>query len=186
MSHYNTRDFQTGKRFRDDSFENAYIHHRQTQNYGLRHDMINQHPQPGSVYPDYDRMNIYSTIKDIEEKHFSEVKKLKKDICDIDDIIYSLKNDREKDRKYIVELEQNLTKERILKEKYKNSEKNLIEKIAWLESSNNDMKMLLDKFSQQIPYSIQISPTNKDKSEQEQQSEQDNSSDSDKEKETSE
>jgi len=185
MSRYNNHDFQPEKRFRDDNYENPY-RNQQTQNYGFRHDMhhdmihqSHQPPQHHSFYPDYDRMNIYSTIKEIEEKHFSEVKRLKNDICKVDDIIYDLKCDREKDAKYIAELEQKLTKERILKEKYKHSEKSLMEKIGWLESSNSDMKSLLDKFSQQIPNSVCISPNNKDNQQlQKQESEQDKNSDS--------
>jgi chorismate mutase len=189
MSRY-SHDFQNenGKRSREDNFENPYTH-QQLQNYrfdpsmthDMRHNMnhstMHLPHQHQPVYHDYDRMNIYSTIKQIEEKHFSEVKKLKDDIDNIDDIIHNLKDERVKNAKYIAEVEQKLAKEIILKEKYKNSEKNLMEKIVWLESSNSDMKSLLDKFSQQIPYSVCISPTNKAK---EENSEQENSSESDK------
>jgi hypothetical protein len=209
MSRY-THDFQnqSGKRSREDNYENAYVH-QQSHNYRFvpdmmhdtrhdtrldtrhdtkhdtrhdtRHDMLHypsqhhsyqqshhssQHLQHQPIY--HDRINIYSIIKEIEDKHFIEVKRLKTDIHNIDDIIEDLKCSREKDAKYITELEQKLAKERILKEKYKNSEKNLMEKIVFLESSNSDMKSLLDKFSQQIPYSIQISPINKEKLEKEQ------------------
>ena len=163
MSRYNTHDFQNGngKRFREDHFDNLY-RHQSSQNYDMRND-TRLHTQP--IHHDYDRINIYSLIKDIEKKHFTEINKLKNDIHQIDDIIHNLKTDKEKDGKYIAELEQNLAKERILKEKYRNSEKNYMQKIVWLESSNNDMKSLLEKFSQQIPYTVQISPTNKDNQE---------------------